>query len=205
MQLFTFDGASPAAEQQVLRRMFEARKRVFIDLLGWDVPVLDGRFEFDQFDEKHAIYLIITDRDLNHIASARLLPTVHPHILGDLYPGLCDAGVPRGSDIMEITRFCLEPKIGAAARRVARNMLVSALADFALAQSIRCYTGVAEPAWLRQILAFGWHSRMLGEPRAVNGEMLGALAIDIDEQTPGLLLANGIYTPAQKAEVRHAA
>lgn len=205
MRLYTFDGACPAAEQQILKNMFEARRRVFVDLLGWKVPVLEGIYEIDQFDDVHAVYLVITDGELQHLASARLLPTTRPHILGSLYPGLCDAGVPRGPDVKEISRFCLDPRIGAAGRRAARNMLVSALADYAVPRAIARYTGVAGPAWLRQILAFGWRSRTLGEPRDVNGELLGALAIDIDAQTPGLLLAHGIYTPAPEPEARHAA
>jgi LuxR family quorum-sensing system transcriptional regulator CciR len=39
--------------------MFAARKSVFVDLLKWDVPVLEGRYEVDQFDDQHATYLIV--------------------------------------------------------------------------------------------------------------------------------------------------
>ena len=57
-----------------LREMFEARKRVFVDLLKWDVPVLEGRFEIDQFDDEHAAYLIVPAeaeaRDLQDRVSA---------------------------------------------------------------------------------------------------------------------------------------
>ena len=47
-------------EHPVLRHMFAARKAVFVDLLGWDVPVVDGRFELDQFDDGDARYLVVT-------------------------------------------------------------------------------------------------------------------------------------------------
>ena len=57
-----------------LRAMFEARKQVFVDLLKWDVPVLGGRFEVDQFDDEHAAYLVLSDDEGRHLASARLLP-----------------------------------------------------------------------------------------------------------------------------------
>ncbi|HWU72384.1 MAG TPA: acyl-homoserine-lactone synthase, partial [Sphingomonas sp.] len=50
--LHMVDPFDPAEEREVLRRMFEARKEVFVDLLGWDVPVLDGRYEIDQFDDE---------------------------------------------------------------------------------------------------------------------------------------------------------
>lgn len=51
--------------------LFEARKRVFVDLLKWDIPVLDGRYEVDQFDTSDAEYLILTDQRAAHRASAR--------------------------------------------------------------------------------------------------------------------------------------
>ena len=87
-----------------LREMFEARKRVFVDLLKWDVPVLDGRFEVDQFDDEHASYLIVADEDGGHAGSARLLQTIRPHILDTLFPDLCAAPPPNGPNVLEITR-----------------------------------------------------------------------------------------------------
>lgn len=178
----------------VMRSMFAARKQVFVDLLKWDVPVVDGRFEIDQFDDAHAVYLVLTDPAGRHRASTRLLPTMRPHILGDLYPALCAGPVPRGPDTLEITRFCLDRGLTAADRRRARDSLVSAIADFALANGIRCYTGVAEIGWLQQILAFGWRCRPLGLPIRHGSALLGALAIDIDDHTPALLKRAGIYT-----------
>jgi len=44
------NGHRRAGEDALLRAMFSERKRVFVDLLGWDIPVLDGRFEIDQFE-----------------------------------------------------------------------------------------------------------------------------------------------------------
>lgn len=192
--LYTIDPASDPAHA-AMRGMFEARKRVFVDLLGWDLPVLAGRYEVDQFDDPHARYLILTDRAHNHLASARLLPTTRPHLLGDLFAELCDDAPPSGPTIYEITRFCLERTASARCRRDARNQLVSALADYALANGITAYTGVAEIGWLQQILAFGWRCRPLGMPKQINGMTLGALRIEITPDTPALLAAAGIYAP----------
>lgn len=198
--LITVDPGSSAADA-AMRSMFEARKRVFVDLLGWDLPVLAGRYEVDQFDDVHARYLILTDRDQNHLASARLLPTVRPHILGDLFADLCEDAPPQGPDIYEITRFCLERYASAQLRRQARNQLVTALADFALTNGITAYTGVAEISWLQQILAFGWRCRPLGLPKRIGGMTLGALRIEITSDTPALLAAAGIYSPAADAVI----
>ena len=185
-------GVRGPGDSPVLRAMFEARKRVFVDLLKWNVPVLGGRFEVDEFDNEHASYVVLTDPSCVHVASARLLPTTRPHILGKLYSALCEGKVPSGPDVVEITRFCLDRSLGATARLAARNRLVSALAAHALDCGIRTYTGVAELGWLQQILAFGWDCRPLGAPRQMDGRWLGALAITIDHQTPTLLARNGI-------------
>ena len=196
--IFTADPTSAAADRAV-RGMFEARKRVFVDLLGWDLPVLAGRYEVDQFDDVHARYLILADGQ-RHLASARLLPTTRPHILDSLFPELCEEAPPRGPDIYEITRFCLDRSLGAAGRRQARDALVLALVDHALANGITAYTGVAELAWLQQILAFGWRCRPLGLPRTIGGATLGALRIEATPDTPALLARAGVRGPA--AEIR---
>jgi N-acyl-L-homoserine lactone synthetase len=194
--LFTQDDDS-AASDAVMRAMFEARKRVFIDLLGWDLPVLAGKYELDQFDDAHARYLILADADQNHLASARLLPTTRPHILSDLFAHLCDGPLPTGPDTWEITRFCLDRSLRAPERRRWRDALVVALAHYALEHGITTYTGVAEQAWLAQVLQFGWRAEPLGHPCTVDGMTLGALRIEITPNTPALLAANGIHAPAE--------
>jgi N-acyl-L-homoserine lactone synthetase len=196
----------PLADE-VLRAMFEARKRVFVDLLKWDVPVLEGRFELDQFDDEHAVYLIVRGEEGEHLGSARLLETLRPHLLDTLFAELCAAPPPRGPSILEITRFCLDRRLPAPRRLVVRNCLVSALTDYALLRGIATYTGVADFRWLQQILAFGWACRPLGLPRICDGNMLGALRIDISPETPALLARNGIYVAPglELADTREAA
>ncbi|OJU23307.1 MAG: autoinducer synthase [Sphingomonas sp. 66-10] len=198
--------AVAALGDEALRQMFIARREVFVDLLGWDVPVLEGRYEIDQFDDEHAAYLIVSGPNAEHLASARLLPTTRPHILADLFAHLCEGEIPRGPGIFEITRFCLDRRLTAAERRDARNKLVSSIAEYGIANGIHTFTGVAEMGWLRQILGFGWRSRPLGRAQRVGGKMLAALAIDIDRETPALLARTGIYsTPRQAEGTRHAA
>src|SRR3546814_18722515 len=73
------------------------------------------------------LYLILIDGQGRHRASARLLRTDRPHLLGDLYPHLCDGPVPTGPTVREITRFCLDRNQTTSERRSARNQLVTAL------------------------------------------------------------------------------
>jgi acyl-homoserine lactone synthase len=192
--LISLVDTTETGSKEALRGMFAARKAVFVDLLGWEVPVLDGRYEIDQFDDEYARYLIVTDERQGHLASARLLPTCRPHILDSLFPALCAGPVPRGPGTFEITRFCLDRSLSAAQRRDMRNRLVTALVEHALANEIHTYTGVADADWLAQILKFGWAAAPLGQ-FLPEGKQLAALRIQITAQTPSLLKQTGMWAP----------
>jgi acyl-homoserine lactone synthase len=174
--------------------MFEDRKRLFVDLMDWDVPVIEGRFEMDGFDDGHCVYLIAGDVDGAHLGSMRLLPTERPHLLDMLFRDLVEGAVPRGRDVWEITRLCLPTRLGAARRLVVRNRLISAMVDHALVEGITMLTGVVAAGFRRQVLDMGWRGWALGPDAVVSGQLLGAFAIAIDPMTPGLLRATGIYS-----------
>jgi acyl-homoserine lactone synthase len=191
--LITVNEANKAREHIALRSMFAARKRVFVDLLKWNLPVLADRFEVDHFDDPNASYLIVTDPSGEHLASARLLPTTRPALLDSLFPFLVAGPVPRGERIAEITRFCLSRDVSARERRVARDMLLVGLVEHALANGLETYTGVAELSWFRQIQTFGWQCRQLGEACEHEGRLLVGLRIDIDDRTAAQLASAGIH------------
>lgn len=180
------------ASDEALRAMFAARKSIFVDLLKWDVPVLDDRYEIDQFDDVHATYLILAEPDGAHLGSTRLLPTTRPHILDSLYAELCEETPPQGAGIREITRFCLDRRLTARERRTVRDALVATLVEHALASGISAYTAIVEMGWFQQIVAFGWRCAPLGLPQVLDGSMLVALRIDITPETPALLARAGI-------------
>lgn len=200
MRLIEWTGGK-TGEMDALEAMFVARKEVFVDLLGWDVPVIAGEYEVDQFDDPHARYMVLLDGNGRHRASARLLPTDRPHILDTLYPDLCEEAVPRGPDVFEVTRFCLDRHQTTAERREARNQLIAGLAMSALANGVRRYTGVADVPWFNQVRTFGWRCRSLGAPRLHRRHMLGALCIDIDDHVMAGLASAGIYQPGDADRV----
>ncbi len=174
--------------------MLEDRKRLFVDLLGWNIAPADGRYEVDQFDGDRVAYLVAHDHDEPHLGSMRLLPSTGPHILADLFPDLCDGAIPRGPETYEITRLCLPARHGARRRLAIRHRLISAMVDHALATGITRMTGVVEASFLEQVLVMGWRAVPLGRPQRIGGALLGAFLIEIDRSTPERLAANGIYT-----------
>lgn len=177
--------------------MYAARKQVFIDLLKWDLPVLAGAYEIDQFDDPDAEYLILLDqKDGRHRASTRLLQTDRPHLLGELYPDLCDGPLPTGPAVREITRFCLDRHQSASERKLARNQLVTTLVEHALQSGITDYIGVAELSWFMQILRFGWQCEPLGRALRKGSQTLCGLHIRIDDRTIDGLKRTGVFEPA---------
>jgi N-acyl-L-homoserine lactone synthetase len=177
----------------LLQKMFEDRKAIFVDLLKWDIPH-DGRCEQDQFDDDEAEYLIVNDRDSGeHFASLRMLRTDRPHILGSLFADLCDQAVPTGPDVREISRMCLSPRHRGATRLLSRNLLASAMTEYALLTGIRAYTGVADMGWMSRVLSAGWRCEPLGMPRQVGGATVGAMMIHIDPDTIRRLQSSGKY------------
>lgn len=194
-----FEGARPPQSVRMIEGMFRDRKRVFVDLLKWDVPVIDGKYEIDQFDTDRAVYLVATDDAGDHLGSIRLLPTDHDHILGTIFPWLCDGDVPVAPDIFEISRGCLSLRLRAPQRLIVRNALTTAAVEYALMSGISRFTCIADSGWLSQVLALGWDCWPLGLPQQVGRVLTGALRIDITPHTIRQLQDAGTYQHAPLA------
>ena len=75
----------------LLDSMYRLRAQVFRQRLGWDVRVEDGR-EHDWFDLIGPYYLVAHDGAQNALGCCRLLPSVGPNMLRDVFPSLLDGG-----------------------------------------------------------------------------------------------------------------
>lgn len=192
------DNRLAAGHQPLLRSMFADRKRLFVDFFGWDVPVIDGRYEVDQFDNFHTVYVIATDDDGEHEASIRLFPSDQPHMLSTLFAHLCPFGVPVGRKIWESTRLCLPRRHGAQKRRELRNQLFSAVVDYALERGIDQLTGVIPESFRKELLAMGWQAEPLGPAMRDTTGMIGAFLIHVRPDTPERLRWTGVYTSAHE-------
>ncbi|AXB80462.1 acyl-homoserine-lactone synthase [Novosphingobium sp. P6W] len=193
-----YDGGS-ANDDALLAQMFLERKRVFIDLLGWDLPVRDDRFELDQFDLPTTRYVVCASDQGEHLGSLRLIPCDQPYLLGAIFPSLCADAPPSSPDIWEISRLCLSRSIRAADGLNARNCLATALVQLALEEGIVGYCCVADEVWGAQIQTFGWRCRQLGDAQQLSTGSIGALQIAIDDDTPELLRRTGIWRADTRA------
>jgi len=164
-----------------LDTMFRDRKRVFVDRLKWNVPVVDGVYEKDQFDTEDATYIVCADAKSGaHQASLRLIPSLKPHMLRDVFSVLCEDGVPIGADIWEMTRICLSPNLARAEAREAFGHIWLGALEFGIDQGISVMTGLTHGPMFSNILAAGIDIEPLGPTRLFEGLPYAALQTRIN-------------------------
>ena len=166
-----------------LDTMHRDRKRVFVDWLKWNVPVVDGIYEKDQFDNDDAVYIVAADpKTGQHWGSLRLMPSTRPHMLNEVFSVLCEDGVPIGPDIWEMTRICLSPSISREQGREALGMTWLGAVEFAMENNIRIITGLTHSVFISNILAAGIDIEPLGPATMFDGMQFSALQVRIDER-----------------------
>ena len=178
---------------KLVRSMHRDRKRLFVDIFGWDLAHENGE-ERDDFDDDDASYLVLSDDADRHVASLRFLRTDRPHLLDTVFPELCETTIPRGTHVREITRLCLPLK--KRERIESRNILARAIIDYAAVVGVASYTAVCHMAFLSELLSAGWRCTPLGLPQAAGGAPAGAVQIHMDDDTAGLLAENWRCPPA---------
>ncbi|MGY4495985.1 acyl-homoserine-lactone synthase [Pseudomonas sp. TE3610] len=164
------------------------RHAVFIEQMGWDVTStspLPGR-EFDQFDHPGTRYIIALDRHGQVQGCARLLPTVEPYLLGDVFDYLCDQPPPANRQTWEISRFAAraeqDPQL---AMRVFWSTLHAAW-ELGASAVVAVTTASLERYFQRN----GVVQQRLGPARKVKGECL--VALHFDAWQPGGVSALGL-------------
>lgn len=182
------DSTNAKRRQREIRQTQRVRKSVFVDRLHWNVPVVDGEYEIDQYDTDDAVYLTNIDRASgDHLASVRLLPTTGPYVLGDLFPSLCEGDPPSEPQTWEITRLCTTPGLDREIAAKARHKLAVALVEYGLLHGIERYVCVIGVEHISALIAPGWKSTPLGPPQLIDGAWLGAFALGIAPATLDLM------------------
>lgn len=86
------------------------RQRIFVEGLGWTLSVDRLGRERDQFDRKDTIYGAVVE-DCNPVGCWRMLPTVQPYLLRDVFPHVAGGQpLPRDIATWEISRFGVDPR-----------------------------------------------------------------------------------------------
>ena len=102
MDIITGTQATLAGE--MMNGLARFRYRIFVEMLGWDLPCRDG-LELDQFDREDTVYLVAR-KDAEVVGTARLLPTHRPYLLGEVFPQLMgQQPLPKDPAVWELSRF----------------------------------------------------------------------------------------------------
>lgn len=164
-----------------LHEMHRQRKAVFVDSIGWDIPVI-GDMEIDRYDRRDTTYLIAkAEADSPQVlASVRLLPTIRPHLMNDLFLDACNGAAPCGPAIWEASRFCVNRGLrGRRARLALLWQMVCGVSETALLFGVEQITFVANAALLPLMLDCGWPAGVLGPTLQDGADEMTAVAASI--------------------------
>jgi N-acyl-L-homoserine lactone synthetase len=189
--------ANRLKHKDLLDEMHRDRKRVFVDWLKWDVPVV-GDMEIDQYDTDDAIYLIDADPETGeHIASIRLLPCSVPTLMAEHFADMVESPVPSDDSAWEMTRLCANPRIkDKLVQWTGRKNITVAAVEFALQRGIRQLIFVTHTSWVPTLLSVGWDIELLGLPRKDGNETIAAMRINVNDDTLKLIRRNwGVTEP----------
>jgi acyl-homoserine lactone synthase len=163
---------------------FRVRHTIFVEERGWREIARPDGLEKDQFDTDDAIYLLGIENQRVY-SGARLVPTVKPHLLSEVFPHLASVrGVPREPGIFEWTRiFAIkERREGRNAGR-AVGAVICGMLEFCLEEGIYALSGVVDAWWLPRFHDMGWTVRPLGLPELIGKDWVVAVLMPIDEET----------------------
>ena len=182
-QLHVVDRSNRHAYAGYLEDYFKVRHDIYVGERGWlDLARADGR-EIDDFDSGDAIYLLGICPQRKFVAGSRLLPSLKPHLLNDVFPQLAEGRVPRGEDVFEWTRFFVVPALRSQGRPSnAAGVVYCGIVEFCLKREIRQLSVVCEPHWLQRFESLSWNPVQLGSPLICkDGPIIGIL-LNISEE-----------------------
>ena len=137
--------------------MFRLRDEIFHKRLGWDISSHNG-LKRKMFDKLKPVYLVARGDQRKVSNCARILPTMGPYMLEDVFPELLDGdNTPQDERTWELIRFTANadktnPQRGVGA--ISLGLMREAV-EFAEEHHVDRYVSVTSVAmeWMRKCLA----------------------------------------------------
>lgn len=175
-------------------QMHRLRTEVFRDRLGWDVKVTDDGLEVDEYDAlPSAHYILATSAEGMVDACWRLLPTLGPYMLKDVFPQLLHGQpAPAAADVWELSRFAVASDRLCADESAGNHQvgfgdlsvaLMTESARFAHRMGIARYVTVTTAAIERMLKKLGVNVHRLGPPVRIGSVLTVACFIEVDDIT----------------------
>jgi acyl homoserine lactone synthase len=188
--------------ESVGNALAQYRHQIFVEQLGWSLPLANDGLERDQYDRDDTVYVVAHDESGSICGCARLLPTTRPYLLKDIFPLLIAgrAAAPQSPDVWELSRFAVSQRAAKGAGESShawdfRSMLASVV-RCAAQLGARRLIGVTYLSMERLFRRIGVHAHRAGPAQSIDGKMVVACWIDIDSQTLSALGIDTVMTPA---------
>jgi N-acyl-L-homoserine lactone synthetase len=186
--LITQVGTSEQLQGSLEKDLAVYRYKVFVERLGWDLPVAEAGLERDQFDRPDTLYALARDARGRICGCARLLPTTHPYLLGSVFPFLMDGQEPPcDAEVWELSRYTTEVVDNdAAAAEAAQERfrrLLQAVAQAVLEKGAKRLITFSYAGVERIARRFGLHVHRAGAMRLIDDKPVLAFWIELDAQT----------------------
>jgi acyl-homoserine lactone synthase len=155
-----------ALYQREIEEFYRLRKAVFVDELGWNIPVQPGGLEIDQYDDDEAVYGFSFDVNRQLTMGCRYRPAHDRSLLMDVFSHALgpDTPDPTGPGVWEITRgICLESGGARHNQRRRACQMITPLELTRAAGGNRCIA-FAEVRLLPLFIQMGWRVQLLGDP-----------------------------------------
>ena len=173
----------PVADQS---GMFRLRYDTFYTRLEWAVNAVDG-MERDEFDTAQTTYIVAKSADGQVDACWRLLPSVGPNMLRDIFPELLHGQpMPAALDIWEMSRFAIATDRVATSAEGFGPLSVALMAEsarFAIEHCIVRFVTVTTTAIERLLKRQGLNIHRIGPPIRIGVAMTVACIIEVDDVT----------------------
>jgi acyl-homoserine lactone synthase len=166
----------------ILEDYFRLRHQIYVVERKWmDLDRPDKR-EIDRFDTDDTVYLMgLEGRSI--VAGMRLVPTIAPTLLSELFPQLALNGPVRRHDVHELSRIFVVPnRRGEHAGPRAEAVIQAAAMEYGLSMGLSAFTIVLESWWLPRLLDQGWQARPLGLPVNINSMSTVAVIVDVNDR-----------------------
>jgi acyl-homoserine lactone synthase len=172
---------------------FRLRYEIYVKERGWKaLERPDGR-DIDQFDTDAAAYLFALEGN-RLVGGLRVVPTMQPTLMSDVFPQLALRGPMRRHDVAELTRiFIIKERRGEQTQPRVEHLILCAAMEYGVAQHYSQYTIVMEAWWIRRLQEQCWRITPLGLPVEIDGAATVGVTADVNSETvEGLRAKRGI-------------
>lgn len=179
----TIIGTRSELSADAVKRLHEFRHEVFVQRLGWRLPLVDGS-ECDQYDLPDTMYVMECDADGRVRACTRLLRTTGSYMLPEVFEQLLGAASPpRDAKIWELSRLAVSVRATGTGRALSFSSatlhLLNVVRDFVAQHDVERVVMVTTLAIERLILRSGLQVSRVAAPANVCGKICVAIFIEV--------------------------